>query len=347
MPDLRPYIYRAAAGGRCMPVLKVLMTNACRNNCGYCATRAAADIRRTALRPEELARSFIQMEAAGLVQGLFLSSGIPAEPDRVQTLICDTAAILRRRYRYRGYLHLKIVPGASDAAVEETVRLASRVSVNLEAPSARRLARIAPDKEFAAEVYGTLHRAVREAERRGLRSGVTTQFVAGAAGECDAEILTTTHHLYRRLGLRRTYYSGFRPVGGTPLDSVPPMPAVRQLRLYQADFLIAQYGFEMADLAFGPEGNLDEARDPKAAWAEGHPEAFPVEANAAVREELLRVPGIGPIAADRIIAARHEGRITQARALKAMGVRVGAAAPYLTLAGRRLDLADGQLALPL
>ncbi|MCX7597902.1 MAG: helix-hairpin-helix domain-containing protein [Armatimonadetes bacterium] len=338
-------IYPAAAGGRCLPVLKVLMTNACRNNCAYCATRAGADVPRAGFRPEELARAFIEMETRGLVQGIFLSSAMPSEPDGAQALIVDTATILRRRYGYRGYMHLKILPGASDAAIEETVRLADRVSVNLEAPSAHRLARIAPDKNFASGLLGTLEKAVAQAAAAGIPSGVTSQYVAGAAGESDLELLGTSFDLYRRLRLRRVYYSAFRPVEGTPLENLPPTPEIREQRLYQADFLMRQYGFTVGELVFGHDGNLPVDRDPKLAWAAAHPEFFPVEINTAAREELLRVPGLGPVAVQRISAARRKGRFTDRRQLAALGVQVARAAPFITIGGRRADVPSGQLSI--
>lgn len=338
-------IYPAVAGGRCLPVLKVLMTNACRNNCAYCATRAGADVPRASFRPEELARAFVDMERRGLVQGIFLSSGIPSDPDHAQALIVDTATILRRRYGYRGYMHLKIIPGASDAAIEETVRLADRVSVNLEAPSSDRLARIAPDKDFAEGLLGTLQRAVAHARAAGIPSGVTSQYVAGAAGESDAELLRTSFDLYRRLGLRRVYYSAFRPVEGTPLENLPATPEIRERRLYQADFLVRQYGFAPDELVFGEDGNLPLGLDPKLAWAIAHPEFFPVEINTAGREELLRVPGFGPVAVSRILAARRKGRLTDVRQLTALGVQAAKAAPFVTIAGRRASEPTDQLCI--
>jgi len=345
LTGLERCIYPAAAGGRCMPVLKVLMTNACRNNCAYCALRAGTDTPRAAFRPEELAHAFIEMERRGLVQGLFLSSAIPSDADDAQALIVDTAKILRRRYGYQGYMHLKILPGASDAAIEETVRIASRVSVNLEAPSADRLARIAPDKDFSRELLGTLQKAVRHAAAVGIPSGVTTQYVAGAAGETDAELLHTSFRLYRSLGLRRVYYSAFQPVAGTPLDGLPATPEIRERRLYQADYLVRQYGFTVDELVFSADGSLPLDRDPKLAWAAAHPEFFPLEVNTAGREELLRVPGFGPVAVGRILAARRQGRLTDSRQLSFFGVRLTKAAPFITIGGRRVAGSVGQLSL--
>ncbi len=339
-------VYPAVVPGRgCVPILKVLLTNVCRNDCYYCATRCSARVRRTSFQPDELARAFIEMHRAGIVSGLFLSSGIAGDPDEVQQRIVDTAAILRTRYGFRGYIHLKILPGASPAAIEETVRLASRVSVNLEAPTPAHLSRIAPDKDFTSALMSTLRAASALAARLRPSSGVTTQFVAGAAGESDADLLTAAWRLYRSLRLRRAYYSGFRPVPDTPLSDQPPMPAVRERRLYQADWLLRFYGFRPEELVFDEQGNLPLSADPKLAWAARHPEAFPVEVNTASYQRLIRVPGIGPRTARRIIAARRRNRLRDLRDLAALGAAVRRAAAFITISGRRPD-AD-QLRLPL
>lgn len=345
LADLSRCIYPAAAGGgRCLPVLKVLATNQCRNDCRYCATRCSADVRRLSFQPEELAGVFIQMERRGLVRGLFLSSGIAGTPDEAQALIVDTATIVRRRYHYRGYLHLKVLPGASAAAIEATVSLASRVSVNVEAPSAERLAALTPDKSFTAEVVPTLRLAVAYARAAGLPAGVTTQYVAGAAGESDAELLASAWTFYQTLGLRRAYYSGFRPVPDSPLEGVPALSSTRGHRLYQADWLLRFYGFRLDELVFDSEGLLSLDVDPKMAWALSHPERFPVDVATADYSELLRVPGLGPVAARRLIEARRRGILRDLRDLSAAGVRTRKARSFIVLRGRALD---GQLRLPL
>ncbi|MBC7289435.1 MAG: helix-hairpin-helix domain-containing protein [Armatimonadetes bacterium] len=321
------------------------MTNVCRNDCYYCASRCSARIRRTSFSPEELARAFVEMHEAGLVSGLFLSSGIAGEPDEVQQKIVDTATIVRERYGFRGYVHLKIIPGASPAAVEETVRVASRVSVNLEAPSAEHLRRIAPDKDFRSSLLETLRITAQTAARLSPRTSVTTQFVAGAAGESDAELLSAAWHLYQRLGLRRAYYSGFRPVPGTPLSDEPAFPPIRQHRLYQADWLMRFYRFRPDELIYDENGRLPETTDPKLAWASRHPELFPVEVNTASYMELLRVPGIGPTTARRIIEARKAARLRDLRDLSALGAAAARAASFVTIGGRRPR--SDQLRLPL
>jgi len=323
------------ADGRPIPVLKILLTNACENDCYYCGTRAGRDFRRTAFQPDELARLFDQLHRASAVQGLFLSSGVVGRGDYTQERLVATAEILRSRYGFRGYIHLKLMPHAGPAAVEQAMRLANRVSVNLEAPTPERLARLSRAKDLDADLLAPLRVAKAIAEERGLRVSRTTQFVVGAAGESDRELLLRSQELYRELGLARVYYSAFRPVPDTPLENLPPTPPIRQHRLYQADFLLRQYGFSADELPFDEHGNLPADQDPKLLWALRHPERFPVEVNRAGRHELLRVPGIGPRSAERILAARRQGRLRSLRALSVLGVDTRRAAPFVLLEGRR------------
>jgi len=334
--DLTGAIYQAVAGGRRVPLLKVLLSNACHNDCAYCATRASASVRRCSLSPDELARSFDLMRRSGLVEGLFLSSGLCGDAVRTQDRLLDTVDILRTRYQFRGYVHLKVMPGAADDQVERAGLIADRVSVNLEAPNPERLHQIAPDKEYA-----TLLRLVErigrlKTGREGYApAGPTTQFVAGAAGESDRELLVCAGELYQKHGLRRAYYSGFRPVIGSPLEDVPPMDAAREHRLYQADALLRVYGFAAEEMVFDEKGDLQSSGDPKLAWALRHPEWFPVEVNTADQGTLVRVPGIGPTGARRVLQARRRGHIRELGQLAALGVRTDACAPFVLLAGRR------------
>lgn len=330
------WIYPAVLpDGRTVRLLKVLLTNVCQNDCAYCGTRASASIERVSFLPEELARAFIEMLRQGKVEGLFLSSGIAGDAVRTMDRLLATAEIVRRRYGYQGYLHLKIMPGAQYSQVEAAVRLADRVSLNLEAPSEVYLTRIASRKDFQRDLL-TPMRWVKQLADRGLATpgGQTTQFVVGAADETDRDILTVTAQLYRELGLRRAYFSAFQPIPGTPLQDHPPTPLIREHRLYQADFLMRHYNFRLEDLTFDSQGNLPLHADPKVLWAERHPELFPIEVNSASREELLRVPGIGPRSATRLVQWRRQGRLRDLNALKAAGVVVARAAPYILLDGR-------------
>lgn len=335
--ELGRYLYQPAARVRAS-LLKVLLTDACRNNCLYCAFRADAERRRVSFRPEELAGAFLEMYRRGRVSGIFLSSGLAEDPARVMESMLRTVEILRHRHRFPGYVHLKILPGASQQYVEAACRLADRVSTNLEAPNPARLAAICPDKRFQAELAAPLEEVAR-IRRRGpvLSFGHITQFVVGAAGESDREILETTSRLYAEANLTRAYFSAFRPLSGTPLEDHPPTPEVRQRRLYQADSLLRRYGFSPEELPLDPEGKLVTARDPKLEWALRHPERFPVEVNRASREELLRVPGIGPRAASALLRARREASLSGPEDLKRLQIPYSRAAPFLLLNGRRLE----------
>lgn len=328
--------------GRRIALLKTLLTSACERNCHYCPFRQGRDFRRQTLKPDEMARALIGLQQAGLIQGAFLSSGVAGGGVRTQDQLLATAEILRRKYGYRGYLHLKLMPGAQKAQVEQALRLADRVSINLEAPNAERLKRLAPGKEFFEELFQPL-RWAEEIRRSGLPPGgpgarwpsLTTQFVVGAAGESDLELLQTSAALFSQLRLSRVYYSAFRPQPDTPLEDAPPTPLLRQHRLYQASFLLRDYGFDLEDLPFWPDGSLPLAVDPKTAWAQAHLTAQPLEINRAERRELLRIPGIGPRGAEAILQARRQARLRSLEDLQHLGVRVQQAAAYILLDGRR------------
>jgi predicted DNA-binding helix-hairpin-helix protein len=336
--DLRHYVTHVIAkGGRRMPVMKVLQTSACEKNCFYCPFRAGRNFRREAVEPEELARLFDQMWRQRLVEGLFLSSGIIGTR-RTQDRMLATVELVRRKYGFPGYIHLKLLPNAEPAQIERAVQLADRVSVNLEAPNPERLARLAPKKDFGTGLLETLRQAaryIRAGEGRYVRAGQTTQFVVGAAGESDREILNTSQMLYDEIGLARAYYSAFSPVPDTPLESQPPASPLREHRLYQSDFLLRRYGFRMDELIFDEQGHLPLHTDPKTAWAEAHRELFPLELNRAPRELLLRVPGIGPRGARRLLDARRRGTLRSLSDLERLGIASEKAAPYVLLAGRR------------
>jgi predicted DNA-binding helix-hairpin-helix protein len=340
--DLGKWIYPAALpDGKRVRVLKVLMTNVCEKNCYYCAVRASRDVPRTSFEPEELARAFDRLHRADLVDGIFLSSAVCAGSSRSMDRMIDCIHLIRTRYAFPGYVHLKLLPGASEAHIEQAVRLAHRVSVNLEAPNPERLAVIAPRKEFFQELSAPMRVAKRLIDASGGRlapAGQTTQFVVGAAGEPDRELLATTSRLYREMGLARAYFSAFQPVPGTPLDGLSPTPAWREHRLYQADWLMRFYGFAFEDLVFDAAGCLPRQADPKRMYAQAHPERFPVEVNRASREELLRVPGLGPRSVSRILRWRREGSIRELSDLGRAGAVARRAAPFVLLDGRRPPL---------
>jgi predicted DNA-binding helix-hairpin-helix protein len=338
-PDLSGCVTHVVAGNRKMPVLKAMTTTACERNCFYCPFRSGRSaMRRVTFSPDEMAQGFMALYRAGAVEGLFLSSGVVRGGVTSQDAIIDTGTILREKYGFQGYIHLKVMPGAERAQVERVMQLADRVSINLEAPNADRLERIAPAKRFENELLTRLRwiEELRQQSEGKLRASSTTEFVVGPAGECDVEILSTTEYLYQQLGLARTYFSAFRPVADTPLDNHPGTDATRQLRLYQASFLLRDYGFGVEELPFVEEGNLPRHTDPKRAWAEEHLCHAPVEINTASQQDLIRVPGIGIKGAARILAARHRGRLRDLSELRAVGItNVKRAAPYVLLDGKR------------
>jgi len=251
--------------------------------------------------------------------------------------LLTTVELVRYRYRFGGYVHLKLLPGARRDQVERAGELADRVSINLELPTYRRLHDVAPHKE-RDELLNPMRWASAFEARGGGRwapAGQTTQFVVGAGQESDVELLQTVSHLYGKLKLRRAYYSAFQPVPDTPLDEKPPTPLWREHRLYQSDFLLRQYGFHFGELVYDEGGHLPREADPKTAWARAHPECYPVEVNTAPRATLLRVPGMGPRSVDRVLQTRRDHRVRSLGELAALGAVTSWAAPWVLLDGRR------------
>jgi len=333
--------------GQRIKLLKTLLSSACERDCYYCPFRAGRDTRRATFQPEEFARLFVMLVQKGVAEGMFLSSGMVGGGVRTQDKLLDTADILRHKLSFHGYLHLKIMPGAERAQVERAMTLADRVSVNLEAPNSQRLSQLAPHKQFIEELLQPLKWVdeIRRTQPPPLRQShdtrqprwpsSVTQFVAGGACESDLELLTATDYLYRRLGLRRAYFSRFNPIPNTPLENQPPTPPIREHRLYQASFLLRDYGFELEELPFEADGRLPVQNDPKQAWAQVNLAERLVEVNRAERHELLRVPGIGLKGADAILRARRQVKLRDLSALRALGILVGRAAPFLLLDGKR------------
>jgi len=321
-----------------VPVMRILQTSACERNCYYCPFQAGRNYRRVSLPPTELADSFDQMQRKKLVDGLFLSSGIIGGGVRSMDKMLDTVDILRRKYEYHGYVHLKIMPGADESQIEQAARLADRLSLNLEGANKARLAQLAPKKDFWDELlpplYWLRHNKHRFEPWVKLPS-LTTQFVVGPAGEADRELLAMASTLYRQANLSRAYYSAFNPVPGTPFEHLPKTPALREHRLYQADWLLRFYGFSLDELPFDSSGNLSLQEDPKLSWARNHLSHRPVEINWAARSQLLRIPGIGLKAAEAIINARRRATISSLPQLKQLGALADKAAPFILLNGQR------------
>jgi predicted DNA-binding helix-hairpin-helix protein len=329
-------------GGRRIPLLKAMLTTACERDCYYCGFRAGSDERRFTFKPEGLAKIYHNIFQAGLLDGLFLSSGVFAGGPNTQNRILDVAEILRVKLGYRGYLHVKIMPGAERDQVMRAMQLADRVSINLEAPNSDRLSCLAPAKHFSDELLQPLgwieeiRRSIPANRGWGCKwPSSTTQFVVGAAGESDLEILSTVSRLHQTHGLGRAYFEAFTPVQGTPLEDHPAENPLREHRLYQASYLLRDYQFDLEDLPFTRVGRLPISTDPKLAYAKGALAETPIEVNLASRTELLRVPGIGPRGADAILRSRRHGRFRYLSDLRKIGILAERAAPYITLDGHR------------
>ncbi len=320
-------------------ILKAMVTTACQMNCHYCPFRAGrSKMKRLTFTPDELASGLDTLQQAGKVEGMFLSSGIIKGSVTTQDKIIDTAEIVRKRYNYKGYLHLKVMPGIEYDQLYRLMQLADRISVNLEGPNQERLDALAPKKDFKRELLGMLQwaEAIRREHPYQKLAGTVTQFVVGAVGDTDQELLLMSNQLYHKAGLTRAYYSGFHPIEQTPFENLAPTDPLREHRLYQASFLLRDYGWKVEDLPFLSDGNMQLDMDPKRAWAEMHLRSAPIEIMQASREQLLRVPGIGPVAADAILGARRQGRITELSHLQKLHIRAPEqAAPYILLDGRK------------
>jgi len=325
-------------GGKSI-LFKTLISNVCSNDCKYCPLREQVDVRRCSLKPDETAKVFLDYYDRRKVFGLFLSSGVLGSPDTSMERLNTTARLLRRQHRFKGYIHLKIIPGASDAAIEEAVSLASAVSLNIETPGAKHLAAVSQKKNFIHDIIEPIKLISRLTGRgsKYRRVKQTTQFIVGAAGEQDAEIVKYMYGLYERLSMHRVYFSAYQQeLGDRTMTTKPPgrdrTPDIltREHRLYQVDFLLRKYGFAESDIVFEHDGNLSSDIDPKEAWALKHPEFYPVDANRAPESSLLRVPGLGPVTVKRILQGRKESRIRALEDLGKVGARLEKAGRYLS-----------------
>jgi predicted DNA-binding helix-hairpin-helix protein len=350
---LRPLNFRtvSAGRGRRTTLLRILMTNACSFNCHYCPMRRDRNMPRALLKPAELVKIFLEARRRGWCDGLFITTGIPGRPVKVMDDLIAVLELLRHTHRFEGYIHVKILPGAEDAQVERITALATRVSVNLEAPCGDTLTSIAPEKSYAT-AFATLSRArtlvvqeqrlerdgrPRDGLRPGGASGMTTQFVVGATADSDRAIVQRVSELYGGGGVHHVHFSAFRPIRETPLESRPAVPALREHRLYQTDYLLRYYGFTKSDVVYQPDGNLPLDRDPKVAWAIANPELFPLDVMTAPYDLLVRVPGIGVVTAKRIVTERRTTTIRGTADLKRLGVQTTRAMGFLLLRGRALD----------
>ena len=338
-----------SADGRCVSLLKVLLTNRCVYDCKYCVNRRSNDTRRAAFTPEELADLTISFYRRNYIEGLFLSSGVFRSPDYTTELMIRTLRLLRETYRFNGYIHAKAIPGTAPELVEQLGLLADRLSVNIELPSEAGLKTLAPDKTKSAILT-----PMRQIQARNFQNkeelikyrhapkfapaGQSTQLIVGATPDSDFHILRLTQGLYDRYHLKRVFYSAYVPVmehALLPAKDVKP-PLLREHRLYQADWLLRFYGFRAEELLDEQHRDFDTRVDPKCSWALAHLEFFPVEVNTADYETLLRIPGVGVISAKRILSARRAGRL-RIDDLPKLGVVMKRAQYFLTASGKIPD----------
>ncbi|MCI9513101.1 MAG: putative DNA modification/repair radical SAM protein [Oscillospiraceae bacterium] len=338
-----------SADGRCVTLLKVLMTNCCIYDCKYCVNRCSNDTRRAVFTPEELSELTIEFYRRNYIEGLFLSSGVLRDPDYTMERMIQVLHLLRNTHRFNGYIHAKTIPGASPELVERLGMLADRLSVNIELPSEAGLKALAPNKTKSAilqpmkQIRNTLTENKQELVKyrhapKFAPAGQSTQMIIGATPDSDRHILRLTQGLYDTYRLKRVFFSAYVPVVENSLlptpDTKPPL--LREHRLYQADWLLRFYGFRAEELLTDQDPNFNPLIDPKCNWALRHPEFFPVEVNTAAYEDLLRVPGVGTISARRILYARRGGTLYH-EDLKKLGVVMKRAQYFLVCKGKVID----------
>lgn len=338
-----------SADGRCISLLKVLMTNVCAYDCTYCVNRRSNDTPRASFTPQELAALTINFYRRNYIEGLFLSSGVLKNPDYTSELIIETLRILREEYRFFGYIHAKAIPGTDSALLTRLGMLADRMSVNIELPSKSSLELLAPDKSKHAILapMGYIKSRIQENTKdiilyrhapKFVPAGQSTQMIIGATPDTDLQILNLTESLYKKYNLKRVFFSAYTPVTNDSrlpaLDTSPPL--WREHRLYQADWLLRFYGFAAKELLDEKQPGLSPYLDPKCGWAVSHMELFPLDINRASYHELLRVPGIGVTSAQRIMAARRTDALTF-DSLKKLGVVLKRAQYFITCKGKTLE----------
>ena len=335
-----------SADGRCITLLKVLMSNACCYDCAYCVNRRSNDTPRASFTPRELAELTIEFYRRNYIEGLFLSSGVLRSPDYTTEQMIAALRMLRQEYRFNGYIHAKAIPGTSPELVHQLGLLADRLSVNIELPSQQGLQTLAPDKskEAILRPMGQIRDTAQENRRELVKykhtpaiapAGQSTQLIVGATADSDRHILHLSESLYGKYRLKRVFYSAYVPVVENSLlpslDTKPPL--LREHRLYQADWLLRFYGFRAQELLDEAHPDFNPYLDPKAHWALGHLEQFPVDILSADIETLLRVPGIGPVSARRIVSARRNTYI-RFEDLQKLGVVMKRAQFFITCGGR-------------
>lgn len=308
-----------AADGRCISLLKILMTNCCIFDCKYCINRRSNDVKRAIFTPEEICEITINFYKRNYIEGLFLSSGIIKSPDYTMEKLIETITLLRKKYRFNGYIHCKAIPGASEYLLKKLGSLVDRLSANIELPSDSSLKLLAPDK--STDKVSKIMTTIKENKNRYFTpAGQSTQMIIGASSETDLEILGKSENLYNTYELKRVFYSAYIPINkDSNLPSIDMPPLVRENRLYQADWLLRFYGYKVDNLLDKNNPNFNVLLDPKADWALRHMEEFPKEINTAGYYDLLKIPGIGPTSAKKIISSRKYFKI-EFKDLKKMGI---------------------------
>ena len=322
---IKDCIYNAKAGNRDVPLFKVLLTNQCNNDCAYCVNCIEHKYQRARLSPESLARIFMDYYERGQVEGLFLSSGIIKDADLTMEEMNEAVHILRNKYSYKGYVHLKVIPGASKDHIKHAMQLADRVSINLEAASKDGLSDLSSTKNYNKDILKRLD-WISNLHRRDhslASSGHTTQIIVGANEETDEDIINQLFYLTKKYDLLYNYFSSFKPLEGTPLENHTENDSRRTARLYQTEYLFNQYNFTKDDIVLDDNGFLDINNDPKYVRALEHMDEYPIEVNNAPYKELIKVPGIGLLSARRIVHLQKQGhKITSLKQLQSLGANI-------------------------
>jgi putative DNA modification/repair radical SAM protein len=328
-----------APDGRCISLLKILLTNFCQFDCHYCINRRSSNVERARFTVTEVVDLTLGFYKRNYIEGLFLSSGIIRDPDYTMERLVAVARLLRQEHGFRGYIHLKTIPDADPDLLAEAGRFADRLSINVELPTESSLQRLAPEKSLPGirRAMGRMRLKIDEARRekkapRFAPAGQSTQLIVGADATSDRKILGLTSNLYSTYGLKRVYYSAFSPIpDASAVLPLRPPPLMREHRLYQADWLLRFYGFAVEELETGGDDMLDLTIDPKLAWALQHRERFPIDLNQASREEMVRVPGLGIRSVQRLIAARRHTRLRLAD-LARLQLSLRKLAPFVAVA---------------
>jgi predicted DNA-binding helix-hairpin-helix protein len=328
--------------GKKMRLFKSLISSRCKNNCYYCPMRKDSNCQRAKFEAEEYAKLIVNLYHAGIIDGAFISSAVEDDPIRTQDVLIKTLEILRLKMNFRGYLHMKFMPGLEIDQVQHIMYLADRVSLNLEAPNAERIQYLSPDKSAFHQLLDPLKWTAQIRQKpttiknwRGRWPSVCTQFVVGGSEESDIELLQTTAYLYTDLHLQRAYYSPLRPYLGTPMQDHAAIPLKRKVRLYQASFLLRDYGYALKDFHFDQDANLPLDKDPKMWWAEKHFMDAPLEVNRAELSQLIRIPGIGMKSAQKILQLRKIHAFRSESDFAQAGIRIQNALPFITMDGRK------------